>query len=637
MFRVILFLCFVLACYGNLADLDKLIQSLGTRKYNGKPKPPTKLTYNITMRDGAKLATYVYIPAGNSTKKGLPVKYTSTPYFQPDFNLTNSSVTSWLYELDIVDCAFVLQAERGCYVSSGKWDGFRYSKQDTEETLKWMVKQPWCNGIIQPAGVSAMGITSYLATSAAASFKRNNPNTRQPVALQAIGWGSWNLGATVFQQGLLRNATAVGYVDILQHPELFTEMTKHESPKDPWWDNTTVSTEDFKQITWPSIQFSAWFDLFQKQNLDGIAKYKEYGAKDLKGSLLTIVGPSGHCFTLDENTTYYHLNATANALAFELYYITLGIQTRLFGKANTKAKFDKAMIDWKLLLDYYLPRNIWYVWGPPLNGTRGHFTTAAQKFPDYTPTLMYLNNANGLTIKPPPPGGRANYTYIYDPKDPIPTLGGPTLGPAVNFTCGPANTDQLAGRLDIVRFTSAPLQEELAITGEVFATLYVSSDAPDTDFMAKFVDVFPNGTRWSIMDGGIRMRWREEGRYPVMMKKGVVYQVNITLWSMSYIFPPGHRLGLEISSSNAPRFSVNPNTGVPLAKKQLPPRIAANTIHISPEHPSHIQLPIVKPSSLKPWWPKVPMAEGMVERVRREKRKILESLRSAQKGKHSHK
>ena len=149
-------------------------------------------------------------------------------------------------------------------------------------------------------------------------------------------------------------------------------------------------------------------------------------------------------------------------------------------------------------------------------------------------------------------------------------------------------------------FSTGSLQEEIVMTGTVLATLYVSSDQIDTDFMVKISDVYPTGEERIIEDNAVRMRWREGGLEPIYMEKGQVYKVEMDLWNTSYVIAQGHALKVSVASSNYPRFSVNPNNGLLLNDANYPGEniTATNTIYLNKDYPSKISLPIVDKSSM---------------------------------------
>jgi len=191
-------------------------------------------------------------------------------------------------------------------------------------------------------------------------------------------------------------------------------------------------------------------------------------------------------------------------------------------------------------------------------------------------------------------------TFNFNPHYPVPTNGGNNL----EIACGPLDQRPVENRPDVVVFTSAVLTQVVPITGPLNAILYVASNQTDTDFTVKLTDVHPTGVSRLIQDGIIRMRWRN--RYnsdqPELITPGQVYQVQVSLWNTSYVFNPGHRIRVDISSSNDPRFSVNPNNGLPLSQNATGPLlVAANTIYHSPQYPSQIVLPVVTMAQLPPF------------------------------------
>jgi len=203
----------------------------------------------------------------------------------------------------------------------------------------------------------------------------------------------------------------------------------------------------------------------------------------------------------------------------------------------------------------------------------------------------YLHADGSLSLDAP--GDESPATFSYDPRDPVITLGGPEW---VNYPCGPFDHAPLDGRADILRFQSAPLERDLEVTGRVRVRLYASSSAVDTDFTAKLLDVHPGGPAYNLCDGIIRARYRDLLELPRPLVPGEPVALDIDLWSTSNLFRRGHRIRLDISSSNFPRFDVNPNTGDgsiggPETEREYV--TARNTIYFDRERPSELVLPIV--------------------------------------------
>ena len=204
------------------------------------------------------------------------------------------------------------------------------------------------------------------------------------------------------------------------------------------------------------------------------------------------------------------------------------------------------------------------------------------------------NSASGDgTLSRSSPADEPHDVFRYDPVDPVPSLGGQTCCTGMSTGSGGYDQSEIEARGDVLVFTSAVLEEGLEVTGPLEVMLYVSSDVPDTDFTAKLVDVDPDGTAWNIQEGALRMRYREDLSTEVSMTAGEVYEIRLDLHATSNYFGPGHRIRLEVSSSNFPRWSRNLNTG---ADNHTTTEwvVATNTVHHSGEYPSHIVLPIVR-------------------------------------------
>ena len=192
----------------------------------------------------------------------------------------------------------------------------------------------------------------------------------------------------------------------------------------------------------------------------------------------------------------------------------------------------------------------------------------------------------------------ASLTYEYDPRNPVPTIGGANL----ILPKGPMDQRPLSDRDDILRFSTAPLEEPVQITGKVHVKLHVSSDVPDTTFMAKLIDVYPDGYQALILDSAVMARYRDGMDVPTPMEPGEVYEVTIDLWSTALVFDRGHRIAIHVTSSNSPRYEVHPNTFEPVGSYD-DARVAHNKVHLSSDHPSRGILPIVEPGTVEDFEP----------------------------------
>jgi len=231
---------------------------------------------------------------------------------------------------------------------------------------------------------------------------------------------------------------------------------------------------------------------------------------------------------------------------------------------------------------FVMGNNVWrdeYEW--PLART--------QYTPYYFRSKGKANSDKGDGIlSPEPPADEPADHYIYDPYQPVPTLGGNTLGIAM----GVFDQRPVESMPNVLVYTSPPLEKDLEVTGPIRVELFASSSAPDTDFTAKLVDVRPDGYGQNIADGIIRARYRNSLTYPSLLRPGEIYEFTIDLWATSHVFKTGHRIRVDISSSNFPRFDRNPNTGNRInTDREL--RSAEQRIFHDSKYPSHILLPVI--------------------------------------------
>src|SRR5262249_34906727 len=195
-----------------------------------------------------------------------------------------------------------------------------------------------------------------------------------------------------------------------------------------------------------------------------------------------------------------------------------------------------------------------------------------------------------LSWETPPADAKVD-KYQYDPNNPVPSLGGNNCC-GTPTPAGPRDQRPVEGRHDVLVYSSAALDRELEVTGPVKVVLHAASDAPDTDFVAKLIDVYPDGRAYNLAEGIVRARYRESLSQPKRMEPGTIYEMSIGLVGTSNVFLPGHRVRLDITSSHFPQFDRNPNTGEPFGMNDKV-RIANQAVHHSSAHPSHIVLPVI--------------------------------------------
>jgi putative CocE/NonD family hydrolase len=225
-----------------------------------------------------------------------------------------------------------------------------------------------------------------------------------------------------------------------------------------------------------------------------------------------------------------------------------------------------------------------------------NYWTTMDAFPTPKMTRFYAHADGSASTVKPSAGETESTSYVYDPKDPVPTVGGSNL----DMPCGPLDQAEIDQRSDVLVFQTPVMDEPMYMTGPLFANLFVGSDAIDTDFMVRISDVYPTGEARLIQDSAVRMRWREGGLTPVYMESDKVYEVTASLWNTSYVIAPGHAVRFAVTSSNYPRFSLNPNNGELLIQNSTssPVYVANNVLYHSAQYPSNFVLPVVQKHQL---------------------------------------
>jgi predicted acyl esterase len=515
---------------------------------------PPATAHRVAMRDGTKLATDVYLP-GDGTGQ-YPAIVVRTPY---DKSRGGAALAATAARRGY---ALVVQDLRGRFQSEGHHaiifanDGLG-DHQDGPDTLAWVARQPWCTGRIGTWGGSALGITQNMAAPLA------------PDALQAqfvsVAFSDY-YGQAAYQGGAFRAQLLERWLQATGMTERNLATFVAHPRYDAFWKRLTFEARA-GDVRAPAVYHGGWYDIFLQGTLNAFTAVHYRGGAGARGKCRLILGPIGH-------GTFTELKYPANAAqgpacgdAFAWF------DHALLGKDNAAAR-EKAV--------HY------YVMGDPTDpqAPGNHWRHADDWPPPARPTPFYLH-ADGTLARDRRPEGDGARTYRYDPKDPVPSVGGQELG----VPLGPMDQRRVEQRPDVLLFTTAALAEPLEVTGQLSARLFVSSDCPDTDFTVKLCDVYPDGRSMLVTDGILRARYRESFETESFLEPGRVYELDVDLWSTSLVFNKGHRLRVAVSSSNAPRFEANPNTGKPF-RADAETRVARNTLHVSARHPSRIVLPL---------------------------------------------
>lgn len=511
-----------------------------------------KTTIMVPMQDGVKLATDVYRPVFRSSPHGTIL--IRTPY--------NKDALALIGFLGILrGWPVVIQDTRGRSASEGIDTGFKNDSADGAETLTWITSQPWSNGKIVTYGLSALGIVQYCLAGA------NPPN----LSCQYIQVATPNLYKhAAFQGGEFRKNLVEDWLGDQNSTYLVEEIKENENFTLGYWGNVTLD-DNWEDVNVPAIHIGGWYDIFSQGTIEGYLGYQHLGGPGAIGKSKLIMGPWTH--TGFFSRTQGNLTYPRNSL--DRFSLRMFRDMVRFYVQNDTDKFS----DWPTV-SYYVMGDVDDASAP------GNEWRYAEDWPiPATPTSWYFHHNGVLTTETP--GDSEPFTYTYDPTHPVPTVGGKNLySPA-----GPYDQRPVENRSDVLVFTSDVLQTPVEATGPVKAHLFVSSDCPDTDFTVKLTDVYPDGRSMFITDGILRMRNRNSQDHWEFIEPGTIYAIDVDLWSTSYLWNTGHRVRVEVSSSNYPRFLNNPNTADGIGKNTSY-TIAQNTIYVDATHPSCLILPL---------------------------------------------
>ncbi len=578
---------------------------------------PVSVELNVpaTMRDGTTLLANIYRPAQGQ----WPVLLMRTPYGK---DLPMAAVPLDPVQIANRGYVVVIQDCRGRMASQGDRSPYRNEALDGVDTIAWAAQLPYSNGDVGMFGMSYMGADQWLtALHQPAALKViapllawNNPLNGSNFRAGAFELGrmvSWNLmmGMGVLMRRHRADPAALGRsiaALVQQHDKLGTEgywslplkqfsslidldiapsfFDALEHPMDrAFYDEITMRGKQ-QSVTVPSFNVSGWYDVFLQDTLDNFSQTHQHGSTPEARQSKLLVGPWSHG-NFSNPIGDINFGFAASAALINLQSDLGSLQMRWFDhwlKGSDTGITSEAPI--KL---FVMGANIWrdeYEW--PL--------TRAVETRFYLHSNGQANSLNGdgrLSTEPPTTEESDHYTY--DPAHPVITRGGNLLM-ALEFPGGPFDQRPTESRTDVLVYSTPPLEQDLEVTGRIRVHLWAISSAPDTDFVARLVDVHPDGYARNLADGIIRARYRniESGAAPTLIEPGKAYEYEIDLWSTSNLFKAGHRIRLDITSSNFPRWDRNPNTGHPLGSDAE--LVEANqTILHDQEHPSYVVLPVI--------------------------------------------
>ena len=580
----------------------------------------------VPMRDGKGLSTNVWRPKG--AKGPLPAVLWKTPYNE---HKVRGGTARYAVEAVRRGYAFIVQNERGRYFSQGRYEILGHPQTDGYDTLTWIADQPWSNGKVGTLGCSSsaewqlalagMNHPAHAAMvpmAAGAGIGKVGPFWEQgnfytggvPRTLFAVWmYGVDNpLRAELPQDltGKLR-ARVAGYNDLdaekpevdwkqhiwhlpyatlltsLDEPPATFEALIARGPGDPAW-KTGGLYDDSMGWGVPALWFNSWYDVSIGPNLALFNHARAAGTdREASANQYVVVGPNPHC-QFAKLSEHYKVGAR------DMGDARFPVDAQIWGF------FDRWLKDQPAAFPADTPHVRFFTMG--LN----RWQSDAQWPPKAArPVRMYLRSQGGAnsmfgdgTLSPePPPAGEREDRYRYDPANPVQTIGGGDCCNGGLVTAGAYDQRQIEARGDVLVYTSEPLHEPMEVTGFVETVLHVSSSARDTDFAVKLVDVAPDGTAWIVGDTMQRARYRDSYTRPEPLQPGQVVALRPTPIATSIRFGKGHRIRVEVTSSNFPKFARNLNTGGDNEREDAPV-VADNAVHHAGEAASYIELPVVR-------------------------------------------
>jgi putative CocE/NonD family hydrolase len=583
----------------------------------------------IPMRDGVRLAADLYRPArdGKPAPGRLPAVLTRTPY---DKTTSNAEGTYYAARGYVV----VANDVRGRYASEGTWRLIADDPQDGYDVVEWIARQDWSDGKVGTFGTSYPGGTQH----ALAEMSPPHLTTMVPIdsvsncgvsgmrhggafELRFMNWifqtGAPNskaaLGNPALREALRENGrrirqhadslpvrTGTTPLRVVPEYEAWLVEAMRSGPESPFWHIKGMSVvdhvSDYADV--PVLHITGWYDSWARQvtmNYVALSQAK-------KSPQRLVIGPWTHGAQTSHfaGEVEFTPDAGIDLLGFRLRWYDRWLRGQSNGVDDD-------------------PPVLLYIMGtgddrrsPAGRLQHGGTWRAERTWPpaDVHALRLYLNDSGAL-LSEPPSAAASHTTFTFDPRHPVPTIGGNISSNQGLMTSGgydqrPRDDTHAAGsqlplteRRDVLVFRTEPLASDLEVTGTVLAKLWISSSAPDTDFTAKLIDEippnpdYPLGFDLNIGDSILRLRYREglDHQAPPL-RAGEIVPITITLYPTANVFKKGHRLRVDVSSSNYPRFDANPNTGDPLGEyRRMVP--ADNTVHHDAAHPSHVVVPVI--------------------------------------------
>jgi putative CocE/NonD family hydrolase len=561
----------------------------------------------VPMRDGVRLATDVYRLDGTPR---APVLLTRTPYNKDQTLIAGGGVAFDILRAVQAGYAVTIQDVRGRFASEGAFMPHFQERHDGADTIAWVADQPWSSGIVGGFGGSYLGGTQWLAA------------REQPTAFRAMASAvapsnmdegmAYQGGAHVFHprrwaavmtteeirrrpppdaslagsghhvdvDAILADLPLAGHPLLNEFTPWYRDWLSH-STADTYWHSISPCA-GYEQIAAPVLNISGWYDIFLSAAFENYRGMRQRGGSEAaRANSQVIIGPWSHSnFTGSFPEREFGPAASSDALDLT------GLQLRWFDRWLTE--FDNGVeqdppvtlfvmgVDrWRSATDWPLPETQYRPYylhsGGAANSSRG----------------------DGL-LSPHAPAEEPADVYLSDPHRPVPTIGGQVILPGSNAV-GPRDQRAVEARDDVLVYSTTVLDREVDVTGPVELRLFAASSGRDTDFTAKPVDVYPDGRAIVLTEGILRARYRRSLAEPHLLEPDAVSELTLDLWATANVFLPGHRIRLEVSSSNFPRFGRNSNTGGEIAMEAAAQyRPAINRVFHDGTRASCLVLPVIE-------------------------------------------
>ena len=545
-----------------------------------------QLDLKVPMRDGVGLSADIYRPRAPGR---FPTVLIRTPYDNNNLIAKARSLANRGYVCVAQDC-------RGRWDSDGGYYPFHPDGEDGYDTQEWIGRQEWSNGKIGMSGASYLGLVQWQSAVHAsehltcmaprvicADFYQGLVHPGGALQLGVcMTWGMRTNGRTA-QDIDYHNWTEafrglpVGNIDELagRRMQFWKDWVDHPCYDDYW---KAVDVEKrFGDIRAPAFNMGGWYDLYARDTFFCFNGLRRHGATPEAKRSKLIVGPWPHSLSTSTRTGDIDFGADSmvdlDGLELRWFdYWLKGIDNGVADEPPLRL-FIMGSNQWRDEHEWPLARTDWQKWHLHSRGSAN--------------TLL----GDG-SLSPQAPGDEPPDRFVYDPEHPVQTNGGNNCCSPHIVPWGPYDQRPVEMRGDVLCYTSAPLREAMEVTGPIKAVLFAATDGRDTDWTAKLVDVSPGGYAMNLCDGIIRARFHESFESESLLEPERIYRYEIDLSATGNLFRAGHRIRLEISSSNFPRFDRNPNTGNELGK-DTEMRRARQTVHHDAANPSHLLLPVI--------------------------------------------